>query len=514
MAATNGEQPDGKEDAFKNMPDGTVLPPRLVRDKIEKVAGYVARAGQKFEDSVREKNAGTNVTAFLEPEDAYNAYYKWRLSECKQGRTLDPTIPAAKTDVSFAGRASRAPKPPDEFKFSARMPNISAQDLEIVKLTAQFAAKNGKSWVSQLAQREAGNYQFDFLRPQHSLNMYFSRLVDQYKDLIEGETADNGAPQKRRIAELQANLDNRFNVLERAKKRAEYVKYQEKQKEEKEEKAEKERVAFAQIDWHDFSVIATITFDERDEAADMPPPKTLNDMLSLSLEEKANMRIDPNRRLEEAVPDFNDYSDIYGHQQQFPAAQMPQQSHIPQPPRPTPPQASPYAPPVAPTLAEERENARTAIRASQSQPTRIRSDYVPQAQLRNRAQNTSICPNCKQSIANDELAEHMRIELLDPRWREQFGKNQQRSSTTNLSTADVANNLKRLASQRTDLFDPATGLAITDEEKDRRKRAEIGSYDGVSQAPSNVPVPPGGYAPGERPDVNEQIRQIHERYKK
>jgi splicing factor 3A subunit 1 len=108
----------------------------------------------------------------------------------------------------------------------------------------------------------------------------------------------------------------------------------------------------------------------------------------------------------------------------------------------------------------------------------------------------------------------MRIELLDPRWREQFGKNQQRSSTTNLSTADVANNLKRLASQRTDLFDPATGLAITDEEKDRRKRAEIGSYDGVSQAPSNVPVPPGGYAPGERPDVNEQIRQIHERYKK
>ena len=44
--------------------------------------------------------------------------------------------------------------------------------------------------------------------------------------------------EKKRIEDLQANVDNRFNLLERAKKRAEYVKYQEKQKEEKEEKEE------------------------------------------------------------------------------------------------------------------------------------------------------------------------------------------------------------------------------------------------------------------------------------
>lgn len=528
MAATNGEQPaaapgvvtaagDGQDDTFKSMPAGTVLPPRGVRDKIEKVAAYVARSGPKFEDSVREKNAGTNVTSFLEPDDAYNAYYKWRVAECKAGRSLDSNGPAAKADVSFQGRESRAPKPPPEFRFSARMPNISAQDLEIVKLTALYAAKNGRSWITQLSQREGGNYQFDFLRPQHSLNMYFNRLVEQYKDLIEGETADGGAPQKKRIAEMQANVDNRFNVLERAKKRAEYVQYQEKQREEKEEKAEKDRVAFAQIDWHDFSVIATITFEAADEVADMPPPKTLNDMLSLSLEEKSKMRIDPGRRLEEAVPDFNDYSAIYGHQQQFPAAQVPQPSYTPQPStQPTPPQASPYAPPVAPTLNEERENARAAIRASQAQPTRIRNDYVPQAQLRNRMQNTSLCPNCKQAIPNDELQEHMRIEMLDPRWREQYGKNQQRSSTTNLNTADVATNLKRLASQRHDLFDPVTGQAISEEEQQRRKRAELQAYDGVSgQAPNGAPLPPGVLPPGvdQRPDVNEQIRHLHEKYK-
>lgn len=516
MAATNGEPPaDGAEDIAKRAPEGIVLPPRTVRTKIEKVAVVIARNGKAFEDKIR-TGTQANLTPFLEPDDEYNAYYKWRVDECKAGRSTEQNVPAAKTDVSFQGRESRAPKPPEEFKFSARMPNISAQDLDIVKLTALYAAKNGRSWVTHLSQREGGNYQFDFLRPQHSLNMFFNRLVEQYKDLIEGETAENGAPQKKRVEELQKNVNNRFNVLERAKKRAEYVKYQEKQKVEKEEKAEHDRVAFAQIDWHDFSVIATITFDERDEQADMPPPRTLNDMLSLSLEEKANMRIDPNRRLEEAVPDLNDYEDFYGQQPQYPAAQvMPQQqAYTPQPSmQPTPPQQMPYAPPIAPTLAEERDAARSATKAAHNQPTRIRNDYVPQAQLRNRTQNTSICPNCKQAIPNNELEDHMRIELLDPRWRDESRKAQQRSSTTNLSTVDVANNLKRLASQRTDVFDPITGQAVTPEEQERRKRAELQAFDGVSQLPQTAV--PGTFPPGtDRTDVQEQIRQLHERYKR
>jgi splicing factor 3A subunit 1 len=46
-----------------------------------------------------------------------------------------------------------------------------------------------------------------------------------------------------------------------------------------------------------------------------------------------------------------------------------------------------------------------------------------------------------------------------------------------LSTQDVANNLKRLASQRTDVFDPVTGHAISKEEDERRKRAAL-QYDG------------------------------------
>lgn len=530
-ATTNGEDASApQDDLTKRVPPGTVLPPRGLRHHIEKVAAYTARNGVAFEERIRA--GGSANMGFIEKEDAYNAYYRWRIEEVLAGRGMDETSKdiarSGRTEVTFRGK--EPPKPPPDWQFSARMPNISAQDMEIVKVTALFAAKNGRSWVTRLSQRESANYQFDFLRPQHSLNMYFSKLVEQYKDLLDGETVEGGAPQQKRIAELEKNIGDSASILERARKRAEYAKYEKKQNVEKEEKAEKDRIAFAQIDWHDFSVVATITFEPSDEQAEMPAPRSLNDMLSLSLEEKARMRIDPNRRIEEAVPTFEDWEEMYGQPQQFPAAQVPtpvpQNAHSPQP------TAYEMPPPIgrmaAPTLEEERDRARAKAKAkaNPSQQARVRTDYVPQAQARNKQHNTSMCPNCKQQIPNDEMEQHLRIEMLSPEWREQMAKNQHRSSTTNLSTVDVANNLKRLASQRSDLFDPVTGQALSDEEQARRKRAEMQAYDGISQMPNAAalgamgqqapgPFPPGTFPPGtERPDVQEQIRYLHDKYKR
>ena len=51
---------------------------------------------------------------------------------------------------------------------------------DVVKLTAQFVARNGRGFLTNLMNREQRNYQFDFLRPQHSLFNYFTKLVEQY----------------------------------------------------------------------------------------------------------------------------------------------------------------------------------------------------------------------------------------------------------------------------------------------------------------------------------------------
>jgi splicing factor 3A subunit 1 len=522
MAATNGEM--NLEDVVKRAPEGTILPPSHLRGVMEKTAGYVARNGQHFEDQIREKQGSNTKMSFVFEGDAYHAYYCWRKSEIKAGR--GNAISAGREgEVSFQGREERkGPEPPEEFMFSARVPNISAQDLDVVKLTALFVAKNGRGWMTQLSQREAGNFQFDFLRPQHTLYQFFSRLVDQYQDLLTGDSTDGGRPQKKRITSLEQNIKERFQVLDRAKKRAEWVKHQEAQKVAKEEQQEKERVEYAQIDWHDFVVVETVVFDERDEDTNLPAPTTVNDLQSASLEQKAAMSINPNMRLEEGFPSFNDQDQFYGQQQhqqqqypQAPAAQMPPPA---QPYYPTQPQQAYQQPPADDsfsrinTLQQDRDRARAAQEAARSTaaPMKIRSDYVPRAQQKRQAANTSICPNCKQAIPNEEFANHLRIEMLSPEWREQSARAAHRSSTTNLSTQEVANNLKRLASQRTDVFDGA-GHAVDEEEAARRKRAEVGAYDGVSGMPSQAALA-GMAHPGEQSkDVQEQIRQLHQKYK-
>ncbi|XP_042300519.1 splicing factor 3A subunit 1-like, partial [Sceloporus undulatus] len=75
-------------------------------------------------------------------------------------------------------------EPPPEFEFIADPPSISAFDLDVVKLTAQFVSRNGRQFLTQLMQKEQRNYQFDFLRPQHSLFNYFTKLVEQYTKVM------------------------------------------------------------------------------------------------------------------------------------------------------------------------------------------------------------------------------------------------------------------------------------------------------------------------------------------
>lgn len=94
-------------------------------------------------------------------------------------------------------------EPPPEFEFIADPPSISAFDLDVVKLTAQFVARNGRQFLTQLMQKEQRNYQFDFLRPQHSLFNYFTKLVEQYTK-VAGQAGAGDQVQEGSISHLQS----------------------------------------------------------------------------------------------------------------------------------------------------------------------------------------------------------------------------------------------------------------------------------------------------------------------
>jgi splicing factor 3A subunit 1 len=94
------------------------------------------------------------------------------------------------------------------------------------------------------------------------------------------------------------------------------------------------------------------------------------------------------------------------------------------------------------------------------------------------------CTICGQQIAVDELDEHMRIELLDPKWKSQRdiveGRKAQASELQR--GANVVSSLKNLARSRVDIFggeaEEERRKRQEEEEREKRKEREKVVWDG------------------------------------
>ena len=150
---------------------------------------------------------------------------------------------------------------------------LTALDLDIIKLSAQFVARNGKSFLTGLASREHSNPQFNFLKPTHSMFSFFTALCDAYSKVL--------MPPKDMMQKLTKEKSDRQAVLERYLRRLEWEQAREREEKEAADAAEKERLAMQLIDWHDFVIVETIDFHQ-DEDADLPLPMTLKDVIALN----------------------------------------------------------------------------------------------------------------------------------------------------------------------------------------------------------------------------------------
>lgn len=411
-------------------PAGVVLPPHEIRNILEKTAGYVARNGAVFEDRIREKERQNPKFSFLAPDDAYHPFYQWRLNEIRAGRGTAIAAGRAAEAAPEEEKPKGPPKPPD-FQFSARMPRINQKDLDVIRLAALFVAKNGRQWMTQLAQRESGNPQFAFLIPNHTFHNFFQHMVDQYTTLLRasGLSGEGGKLQEQRMAELQKNVEDKFRVLSLAKQRAEYAKFIEQERKKKEEEEEEQKAEFARIDWSDFVVVETIDFNSADEQANLPPPTNLSELQYASLEDRNKASIGANLRIEEAFPGEEDSMAMNGYpaaqQHQSYAPQQPQASYQPQTAPPPTFNGAQQPPPQLSAQQEEeerriRERTEQQARMQQAQADartgpgqmKIRENYVPRAAQKAASRGqTALCPNCKQQIPLDEWEAHMRSTL-------------------------------------------------------------------------------------------------------
>ncbi|KAH8107210.1 Pre-mRNA splicing factor PRP21 like protein-domain-containing protein [Cristinia sonorae] len=473
---------------------GLILPPPEIKVVIDRTADYVAKSANpsQFEDKIRESQRQDPKFSFLNPADPYHAYYRHRIGKATRGEIDEE--PAAGKD---AGQEVKEQVPEKEIDRGLEPPvpefisdevNISAIDMDVMKLTALFTARRGRAFLAALSSREGRNYQFDFLRPTHSLFGYFNRLVEQYTKVI--------LPSKEMLDEIKqrAEPSHRWTELEIAKKRARWEQVKREQDKKRETDKAAEAIAFAEIDWHDYAIVQTIEFTQADANSELPPPMSVQEVENMTLAQK---------RMAAMIMETT-AEDVEAHRQKQAAAEAEAAAAVGSAGVSNGDDAMEESDDEDDAQArrkrdeEERlreiERAR-AIQASSMEagaPMKIKTGYVPNLGAKKNAEKVTTCTICGQQIPVDELQEHMRIELLDPRWKSQRDALEARKAQSSelQRGANVVSSLKNLARTRVDIFgaeeDEEKRKKEEEEERLRRKEREKLVWDGHTASKANT----------------------------
>ncbi|KAG1800831.1 Pre-mRNA splicing factor PRP21 like protein-domain-containing protein [Suillus plorans] len=494
MPAMNGhafngdvEMENGIRDSSLRFTSGLILPPPEIKSVIDRTALFVARSANppQFEDKIRENQRQDPKFSFLNPADPYHAYYRHRMEKIEAGEELDDTsqekekvdgveeIPMILEDLGVE---------PPQPHFAMDMPNVSPIDLDIMKLTALFTARRGRTFLATLSQNEGRNYQFDFLRPTHSLFGCFNRLVEQYLKILY--------PSKEMLAELsnRAQEGAKGATLEQSKKYARWERLKREKDKKRRDDQEAEKRAFAEIDWHDYAIVQTIDFTVADANSELPPPMSVQEVESMTLAQK---------RMAAMIME-NTADEIEAHKARQAAAEAEAAAAVSgvgigavededaamEQSDDEDDEAQLRKKSEDEERVRELERARAMqASASISGPMKIRTDYVPKLGAKKGATLTT-CTICGQQIPVDELDEHMRIELLDPKWKSHRDNIEARKAQASelLRGANVVSSLKNLARTRVDIFgaeaDEERRKKEEEEEKERRKEREKVVWDG------------------------------------
>ncbi|XP_020233725.1 probable splicing factor 3A subunit 1 [Cajanus cajan] len=440
---------------------GIIHPPPDIRTIVDKTAQFVAKNGPEFEKRIIANNTGNVKFNFLNSSDPYHAYYQHRLSEFRaQNQSSGLQLPSQPSDSALPEAALSAPapdsngvvaaekpdvsaqfkpvrkvlEPPEAEQYTVRLPEgITGEELDIIKLTAQFVARNGKSFLTGLTSREVNNPQFHFLKPTHSMFTFFTSLADAYSKVL--------MPPKGLTEKLKKSVSDMTTVLERCVNRLEWERSQEQARQKAEDEIEQERIQMAMIDWHDFVVVETIDFAD-DEDEELPPPMTIEEVIRRSkmtaMEEDI---VEPGKEVEMEMDEEE--------------AQLVEEGMR------------------AASLEDRDDGKQTEVRVTEDPepPMRIVKNWKrPEERISAEKDSTKyvVSPITGELIPISEMSEHMRISLIDPKYKEQKERMFAKIRETTLAADDeISRNIVGLARTRPDIF------GTTEEEVSNAVKAEI-----------------------------------------
>jgi splicing factor 3A subunit 1 len=416
-----------------------IRPPPDIRTIIDKTVEFVDKNGKSFEEKILSRQGGNTKFNFLKPGDPYHAYYQDKLKDSFESTKLpllnpsileknklkEKIVSTSNTKSSLnahnldtvTSKILEQPKIEDSI---LHIPGgLTMLELDIIKLTAQFTAKNGKALLTGLYQREQSNPLFSFIRPNNSLFPFFTNMVDKYQSIID--------PSKEANDELAKDAECRENILNRCLMRLEFEKTLNRERIEVEKKIEKERIDMLSIDWHDFTVVDTIEyFDDEDDG--LPNPMTLKDVVILKKSQQ-----------NKALLENNDIT----------IGKSDKQESI-----------------VNKILSDDEKKPEESTTVSVSgKPTNSKlsdldevnlvRDYTRRQNVNSDSHQFVRSPLTNEIVAINDIAEHMRINLIDSRWRHQKTSMLDKlNETTKASDDEIAFNISNLAQHRPDIFAP------------------------------------------------------------
>nr|PVC54628.1 splicing factor 3 subunit 1 [Theileria orientalis] len=450
-------------------PEEVIFPPLYIRSVIDKTAQFVAKNGHHFENRIRfdqSKSAGSNNNkfSFLDPQNAYHLYYKLKLSELQGNKVpeINPSIPQAILDkrkrlelknkhkerllaLSDFRSATESLQKPEEDLFTHTLPFISSLDLEIIKNTALFVARNGHKFLVDLNKREKNNPQYDFLNPSHYLFSFFSNITDSYTKCL--------VPPKAQIEKLNQIGKDRLYYLQLCQKRADWDANEAEKLESEEARKKEEKLEMMSLDWYSFFIAETIKFNDVDE--DLPVPIDFSNPDAL-LRFSYNSLFAPKAEVElKEVPLVNDIAEI---DSKIQLSEQLVQPEVPAEKAETPSKAEAEEASAQPSKFSDPPVSTKPVRDD----TRIVQDgdeviKVKRTYSRTRKSSDTVmqkCPITGQMVPSSEMSEHLRILLLDPKWKEQKDKFMEKAMLDSALAPleDVGSNLSSLVARRPDIF--------------------------------------------------------------
>ena len=466
-----------------------IYPPPDLRAIVDKTASFVARVGPRFEAKIREQERGNPKFAFLNEGDPYYAYYRTQTEAARQGTqehaplstgsAADQVTAAVQADRSTSHADTAVPEEPPAHEFSIEFPGVPAVDLDVLKLTALFTARRGPAFATGLLAREARSYQFEFLRPAHPLFSYFNLLVDQYRRVMH--------PTAPRLAHVHACSHGdglalqgagrggaRMHVLRDVRKRAAWAKWHADRARDMAHEEKRMQSLFNEIDWQDFLVAGVVELTDADERAALPPARSRRELQNLAIAQQRMNAMAREAPAQQWDPDAYEAAAMHALGTAPSKAEGTVEAEAPAPKAPAAEApaaapAAPAAPTVRPAAPAAPTGPSTTIQATPQGPIKIRHDYQREARTGAAAPQTTVCPVCGDTVPIATMSEHVRVELLNPKFREERRKLEQRKQeqASLAEGADPSRFLKQFAGARTDLFG-----AQADEEAQARREAQ------------------------------------------